>query len=117
MKSSCQFLFYQNMFFTLSQWKIKVNVSFQRWQYYKGCDWDLLTKDELEGLDHKFRAHTSLAGNVFNCEDDKQQIWVKVELKCWKVTLYGRSLKYPFPLAFGPMESFWWLCYIIFKNF
>lgn len=73
----------------LSQWEMKVNVSFQRWHYYKGCDWDLLTKDELKDLDHQFRAHTSLAKNTFNCENDKQRIWVKVELKCSKVTSCG----------------------------
>lgn len=34
----------------------------------------------IKDLNHKFRAHTTLARNIFNCEDEKQRIWVNVEL-------------------------------------
>lgn len=73
----------------LSQGEMKVSISFQRWQYYKGYDWDLLTKDELKHLDHECRAHTSLARNILDCENDEQRIRVKVELTCSKMTLYA----------------------------
>lgn len=72
-----------------SQGEMQVSISFQRWQYYEGCDWDLLTKDELKHLDYEFRAHTSLARNILHCENDKQRIRVKVELKLSKMTLFA----------------------------